>query len=291
MRLFLFLSVLSISILFEVVNGADELTFSSLVDKVCAKADEKAINLKPKLSFVRSISINTDKIRTRLTALVTKFVDEKRINEILDKVPANTTAMDVNNAQRFLRTEFNRFKKKQSEKVDIIDRIWSEVTIKPPKRDWMFSCWFREWLQDPTDEMHMNRVKNNTKFMSSEYENLFKKFNNELIEAEKIKSNIDTFIGLAKTSFDKLFKSAKPEEVINDVKPLMNRIYNNERELIKKLEAIECAVKEYNARRMIWVDFLVDLRATLTSPRRSGLFVVTSLLGDLCKGSKNKKLE
>lgn len=273
------------------VSGEEDLTFLSVVEKIYNKADERAIKLKPKLSFVRSISINVDKIKSRLNALVTEFWDDKKIKEILGKIPAGTTIMNVANAWSFLRTKCDQIKIMQIEKVEIIDRIWNGVNVKPAKKDWIFKFWFKEWNQDPVDEMHMDRVKNSTKTMSAEYDKLFKKFNAELTEAEKIKSNIDTFIGLANRSFGKLFEKppAKPQEVANDVKPLMDRIYNHEKGLITKLLAIENAVKEYNERRMVWVDFLIDLRETMTSSRRSGIFILTSFLCDLCKGSTKDK--
>lgn len=172
----------------------------------------------------------------------------------------------------FVRVEF--ISKANSQRDDVTEKYFnfrSEIVHKMPKMvdNIDFDSSFKNWLRNPTNVDHMKKVKNTLGSMKTEYDQLHEKFKRELNEVNVERANIEKNVEAVNNLMEKFFHTKVNRQIADGLSgDLSNLVYGVEtlrNSLIEKLKNVIKTLEEYNQKRIIWAEFLIGMRDTLTT--------------------------
>lgn len=231
-----------------------------MLDRFYAKAAKVQINLRPQLDFILKISDDMDEIqfRTKLDVLFKEFMNASRTKQVLEKVPVSMQAMG-RNARGFLATRINAINKRSE--------IEYTSTIK---YDNGFYKSFKNWDHNPVDQAHVQQVVNDIGIMRSKYDELHGPFIVEMNAIYGVDVNFASDIDLANSLFDRLLASTNALEIrklVEDSLQVTIRMADRRKTRMTTLEHVRNILKDYNQWRIIWAEFIIGMRQTLSSER------------------------
>lgn len=108
-----------------------------------------------------------------------------------------------------------------------------------------------------------------------------------------IRKTIDKYFSLANAwaneKCDNLLQAKSYKEfpkMVEEIVPLVERISKSQNQLIENLENMKADLQDYNIKRVVWIEFLIEMRETLTSNRRSmNLEFLFSFFSHFCGGN------
>lgn len=239
------------------------------------------------------ITNKIDKIKKKLKAPLKTFVNSTNINEILKKVPADLYFNGETKASTFLRSTITLIDKRQAtQNMNTIEEICTEFEFKPSyKQNKAFYKWFNKWDLNPVDHFHVQRVRGDIRKMAAEYENLLEQFNNELAAIDIARVDLDKFIALACSSFNKLLQTTYPAqitEIFIDVEPMLNKILKQQSQFSENLSKLKTVLENYNKQRMIWAESIIGMWELIEmSPKKNPKKGVFAIISKFCGGRKD----
>ncbi|XP_031639853.1 uncharacterized protein LOC116351845 [Contarinia nasturtii] len=303
MKRFSFSSLLLLSLFVQSINSEGNLTFSMFLEKFHAKAAEKGIEMGSGLNCIFTITNTMDKAKTKHAVPVTKLMTETKFRQVMDRVPAGMQVVigqvtvndeeskhERGNARAFLRNKIYLINNDLTEKIGQLNmEIYTEIAHKPfIANDKMFANWFKLWDKDQMDEEHLKNIKKEIRAMAAQYEVSNREFKKKMKEVDNLRKTIDNYFRLANEKCDNLLKAKNYTEfprMVQEIVPLIERIYKSQSQLIENLENVQNLLKDYNMKRIIWVELLIGLRESLTSNRRSiNLEFLLLFFTNLCCG-------
>lgn len=218
------------------------------------------------------ISDNIDEIKTTLEAQLGEFMNTKKKNQILEKIPQN---LEINekHAKELLRDEINSINYVQTTQITFqIINIGGEIAFKPPhKYDQVLYDAFKQWNKDPIDKDLVRRIVKESEFMRLEYNKFYEKFIGEMKTIDEIRENIRTDIVLANSLFDQLIQAtdfSQIEKITIKSVSVLSRISSHQFMLLENLRNVNKTLKDYNGRRVVWEEILIGMRKSLTAARK-----------------------
>lgn len=263
----------------------ENVTFSALLDSFYIKAAEKGVELKPRLNFMLQISINIDKIKSKLKAPLKKLMHRARKMQMLEKVPEDMI-IDEASAYKYLRDKINSINNEQADIIKTtIGKIDRRIGFEPhTMKDTKFDEYYRQWECKPARKKHIQQVERSIKSMASEFQVLNEEFNEIMVEVNAARDCLEELRIVVDQSFNKLLNSTKPEQakriIISEIKPMLNLIHKHQKDLGDKLKQVMAILKDYNTQRLLWAQFLIGMRSELTSQLEQVKPAEPSVTGD-----------
>lgn len=248
--------------------NSEILAFSTLVEKLYAKMAETGISTRPKFEFILRISNDVDTIKSNFEAPFKKFMDNKTISKVMEKIPKDL----IINGDKVLDVLFDKIGSINMQLLTIAavkKNICLKISYKLPTK---YESLISHWIQSAADKEHMLQVKNSAKSMTEMYELYHEKFNNEMKAMNNISNGIERSIRLFNLSIYSLLAVTDCKQIAANIKHLyayLDRVMKQQNDLMKNLEEVDHILDVYNMQRTYWAEFLVGLRKTLLSTRKS----------------------
>ncbi|XP_031637207.1 uncharacterized protein LOC116349763 [Contarinia nasturtii] len=264
-------------------NGEEDITFSNLLDQFNKKAAEKGFDMGSKLHFIIKISNTVGKLKKKLETPPKEFMDSKKLKRVLASVPKTMTITGPDyvevNGREFLRLMIGIINDAATENIpNISAEICTEITFIPP-HDQLFDDWYKAWDMDPISEQHMIQVYKELPAMTTKYVQLYDLYHKRLGEVEAAVKGVKFLTKLINTDFDRLLilnpeeesDAVQARETVLRLQPLLERLGQHQEHVIRQLTQVRDVLIEYNKDRIKWIEFLVEIRESLTSDRRTTL--------------------
>ncbi|XP_031637201.1 uncharacterized protein LOC116349758 [Contarinia nasturtii] len=261
-------------------NGEEDITFSNLLDQFNKKAAEKGFDMGSKLQFIIKISNTVGKLKKRLGTPPKEFMDSKKLKRVLASVPKTMTLTIMFakvNGREFLTQAIGVINNAQTVDIrDVSAEICREIEFIPPY-DKFFDEWYKAWDMDPISENHVNQVYKELPVMTTKYAQLYDLYHKRLGEVEAAETTVKFLTKLVNTDFDLLLKlnpkgksdAVQAREIVVRLQPLLERLFQNLGQVSNHLKEVRDVLRAYNADRVKWIEFLMEMRETLASKRKT----------------------
>lgn len=286
------------------INGEDDLTFSHFVEKFNKKAAQKGVDMD--LQFITEFSSTITELKKKLEIPTNDFIDIGTWHKVMEIIPKDITVKKdekLVNGREFVLETLGYINNADNICIrNVSDEICAEIEFKPPvKKDIVFGNWYRVWTMVSPNVECLTQIHQELPQMTAEYLELLSVFNKRLEEVESAKKDVKSVAGIVKLAIAKLLKlspqnedyAVLAKEIVENLQPNLGRLLQRKGAVYYSLVSVRDAVRDYNKARMRWVEFLMFMRKTFKSDRRTsvnpkrmfGFF--TSLKKDLVQGTKN----
>lgn len=249
----------------------ESVRFSLLLEKVYAKSPGTSIS-KPNLDFLLTVPISIERMRNNFRMFHTTFVNKPMKDKLLKKVPPEGELDEIIYSW-LLNQKIDTINQLHTNQISpVLNDIYTELAIQmPSKRNSKFDESFKNWLENPTDSIHIQRIETDLNAMIIQYNQTLVTFNNELEASVDVSKGIVAEIKQANALFDKLLKQRDVNQakvIVGEVSNILDKIPTRESVLIRNLRDVKSALYKYNNQRVIWAEFLIGMRETLDSPSK-----------------------
>lgn len=149
------------------------------------------------------------------------------------------------------------------------DQIRSLIAVQSLGKDQSYMENFgkkiKDWNSDPVQNKHFQRVEKALPSMQWEYEQLRESFKTTINTIEEIKSTVENKTRSLNSVCDHFEEGVDSDHCIPDLVYFVveiSKLYNH---LIKNLACLKEILTEYNDKRIIWAEFLIEMRNSPTS--------------------------
>lgn len=251
------------------------MSFSELAETFHAKEIGIISDKKSNLQFILGFFDHFDDIQIKCGTFKS-FMTAERKAAILGKVPENimfgeTTSHDFLELSLKSGDTANRLRISYI-KYEINSEILFELFMRNDKS---FNQSFKNWKRNPTDQKHVQRVKNELASMKSEYDQCNTHFNKQLRAIVESRAKIETMISSVNESIKYLLNIKETEQSyyydsivskpVKEIAITSMKIYSDQTAFMTKLEKLRDLLKDYNKKRVKWSEFLIGMRETLVS--------------------------
>lgn len=229
------------------------MTFYTIVTTLYSKADEKNINLRPKLDIMLQISKDIGTIRSKFAATVHDFINETGRKKVLREVPANMKVNEVE-ARQVLDDFITVLKDGRKLERDSCMAIVLEIDVKYPKKySNRIDKLFMQWKGKSITKERINYIKDLLKSQAQPYTSFTNSLNDAIIklENEKTKFQITFFMPLC-TLFDEVLKTKnrqKTGEIIEKMVSQTEAIGRQQLIFARRIKDVCAILKSYNVWR------------------------------------------
>lgn len=252
------------------INGQN-LTVSMVLDNFYAKSAASPKPVKTKFDFMLRITNNVEQIKTKLEVPINFFMDSAKVNQILSKLP-ETMKIKGLNARTYLSDQIDSINLHQMETIKELNMdICFAFSNQLPYYDKTFNNWYQQWNKKPADKKHLQNIEQNRKKIGKIFEEFNGMFRNGMKTVNEASTLLSKYINLGRSTFDNIEKLKNPQEAVKaivDLVPILEKISKQQEELIKSLGNVQSTLYLYNAQRIKWLDFLIELRKTPFSERQ-----------------------
>ncbi|XP_031623908.1 uncharacterized protein LOC116341143 [Contarinia nasturtii] len=255
------LSILSLAAFIQVINGEDA-TFGNVVNVFNAKCTEKKVPVKS-LDFMVKIASNVDQVEQNLKAPAKQFMSEEKVTNILKQMPDEMTVLKLKletGARDFVHSVIDWVNNEQASIEKLNHEVAAALAFAPHSED--FKTAFNHWAADKNTKVdHLKKAAGSIDAMQAYFSQLHATFENEMAEAEKVKSNIEHGMNSANTEFDKLHgtNSEAAQKIIEQARLHMTTVTENQAKLLIHLGALKAVLDEYNEERTAWAKYVVGI--------------------------------
>lgn len=243
------------------------------MNKLYTKGDDIDTELRPKFNFIlkglSSINDLSD-VEKKLKSPLNPLLSPEKLENLVKKVPEGTK-LKKTNVRDFLRNEIGTFNDKQIELKNLVDEVWTEVIVDVSKRvDDLFLKSFAQWEKNSVDINHMENVLSNINDAMVEFNQLNEKFGRQLEAMHTSSVSIEKDISSSAMVFNKLLKQPKltPNIIIEKIVPITSVIFQKQARFESIIRKANALTKEFNNRRMIWAEYVIGMRETLSAKRK-----------------------
>lgn len=253
------------------VTTKKELTFSSLLKQFYSKAAEVNIDLEPDFDFMLTIPNNISEIISALDASINGLFDGATFDKIVLKV-----ADFKEDTRKYIHKSIKEVKDQHAMTMKIFnDELSPELKFEPSDRcDKILNDSFKQWIENPVKQKRIQIVNENLSPMKWKYDELQKSMNIQCKETKRECKLIKRDIILVKTLHKTILRltdsdSERIKRIINNIVNFIMRINENQNLMLHNLEHMKIIFNSYNRLRMIWAEFLIGMRNSLTSTPKS----------------------
>ncbi|XP_031625004.1 uncharacterized protein LOC116341839 [Contarinia nasturtii] len=255
----------------QIIN-AQQFSFDDLASKFNTKVDAIDTNMRLNCSFIlKSLGSNDfSNIELKLNAPLNPLLSNDKLEALVTKVPEGVK-LKKTNVRDFLRSKIETFNNKQIENRNLLDQIWAEVTVDVSRRmDDLFLKSFVQWEKNSVDINHMKKVISNLTDAIVEFDEMNKVFGEQLEAADMARISIEEDISSSAMVFNKLLKKSKltTSIIIEEVVPIFSVIFQKLAEFESIIQKENALTKEFNNRRIVWADYMIGVRETLSAERK-----------------------
>lgn len=210
----------------------------------------------------------------------------EKLEKILIRIPSDLTInvfelVEVN-ASEFIENTITLINTTKTDDIlKIGKKVCSEIAFKPDiMYDKVFDNWFKVWDRDPINAEHVRQVEKELRDMTIEYETLLKRFNKMMKEVEAAEERFQYYLKFANPQFGRILKlnpekpnAKKVKDILVGLQPLLDKLLQQLHLVLKHLKRVRFVLIDYNKARVRWVEFLMAMRESLTSERRTSVHI------------------
>lgn len=242
------------------------MTYSGLLKKCYGKAPL----LSARLSFMLGISNKShiEELRNEFKEPPT-FISDDRMDSILFEVPQEMI-IDGKKPFELLYEQIPKIRDTMLKTVrKSNDQIRSAIAVQSLGKDQSYMENFgkkiKDWNCDPVKNKHFQRVEKAVASMQSEYEQLRESFKTTINTIGEIKSTVENRTKSLNSVCDHFEEGVDSDHCIPDLVYFVVEISKLYTHLIKNLACLKEILTEYNDKRIVWAEFLIEMRNSPTS--------------------------
>ncbi|XP_031627355.1 uncharacterized protein LOC116343445 [Contarinia nasturtii] len=263
MRVFLFLTFLSLALCVQFTNGNGSITFSKLLNTFCAKVANKNFLMRPKVEplFKITTEANIKALKAKFSAAVVDL-DVSKKDQILAKIPKNMNIGGFN-THDFFEEGINAIVKGQTETLKSLNaKILSQLNSESID-DVNFVNTFTKWatvlIIDPKLAL---RVQDNIPTMESDYKSLHDQFDEQVKISNELRKKFDKDFQAAVAQFNSILSEKNPkalEKILKELEPLIVKLFTQQGEIFHNLDTLSNVLEDYSSQRVAWAKFLIGM--------------------------------
>lgn len=266
------------------------------MNELHVKANRSKIKMRSNLQFIVQFLDNINEIQTEIVAFNKTFINEFQKQQMLAKVSFDMK-IDNLNAKHVLLCKIDFINITTRRRITMsIHQICLEIASKFPGRyELNFEKSFWNWVKNPTNRTHIERINNDLYIMEALYSRLVKLFNRKLLQIRETKASLESDLVKANLLVDKFLRAVtkKSRKYIEEMEAILDNITIHTGNLEQKLDQLLHILNYYNEQRSDWAQFLIGMKKTLSSnPKEVKLAKVVNLTNfakDAFTWEKNSK--
>ncbi|XP_031638616.1 uncharacterized protein LOC116350811 [Contarinia nasturtii] len=248
-------AILSLFLIAQVVNS--EFVKFDLVAKKFYKLSK--VIKSPQLDFLLKITKDTNAIKKKLDKLPRKnVIDPKVAENIIYYVPEDLKFNGIS-AREILR---GKVKSINDMEINTVPQLDAQICNKMAYEilDGDINKFYETWASSGyTDNSHLKKVEQNIGRMKTKFENWQKNFDKNMKEADIIRTTIKSMFSEKTAIVEAANGNAEKK-----IDALFEKILLKESELVGKLTNANEILRLYNEERLVWTEFIMGKRRTLT---------------------------